>query len=81
MKIPGFTAEASLYKASRCYGMAGAVIRVGDYIYPAQDISEFVHFEESILSWCAKHAKWKCVYWYPQGDLQICGAWEFFPCG
>jgi len=35
MNMPGFTAEASLYKTSRHYSMAGTVDQSSGTIYPA----------------------------------------------
>ncbi len=40
MKIPGFTAEVSIYKTGECYRTVGSREQIGEAIHPAQSLMD-----------------------------------------
>lgn len=72
MNIPGFTADASLYKTSRRYDGARTIIRAGESVYPAQLL-----LERTNSLGCFEYFTpiWYCAIYHPLYTDQ-CLSWK-----
>ena len=80
MSLPGFTAEASLYKTSERYQITGTVTQAEGTIHLAQGIPPVGGNWPSQPS-CTADCLIRCRKYDCQGDPWFCGSWCWGWCG